>query len=166
MLVATDIAARGIDVEALSHVVNFDVPNSPEDYVHRAGRTARADMKGDAFLFVSPEEEQSAARIERAIGKRIPRVIVPGFDYRSKAEALGDPARPAAGRHARAAQRRPRAAQRRLGVPASVRRPSSQPSIRLADRTGGRCARGRATAAAGDRRARAAERVRGLIEPR
>jgi len=91
VLVATDIAARGIDVEALSHVVNFDVPNSPEDYVHRAGRTARADMKGDAFLFVSPEEEQSAARIERAVGKRIPRVVVPGFDYRSKAEALEIP---------------------------------------------------------------------------
>jgi ATP-dependent RNA helicase RhlE len=91
VLIATDIAARGIDVEALSHVVNFDVPNSPEDYVHRAGRTARADMMGDAFLFVAPEEEQSAARIERAIGKRIPRVIVPGFDYRSKAEALEIP---------------------------------------------------------------------------
>ena len=84
VLVATDIAARGIDVEALSHVVNFDVPKSPEDYVHRVGRTARADMKGDAFLFVSPEEEQDAARIERVIGKRLPRVIVPGFDYRSK----------------------------------------------------------------------------------
>jgi ATP-dependent RNA helicase RhlE len=92
VLIATDIAARGIDVEALSHVVNFDVPNSPEDYVHRAGRTARADMKGDAFLFVAPEEEASAARIERAIGKRIPRVVVPGFDYRSKPkEALEIP---------------------------------------------------------------------------
>ena len=92
VLVATDIAARGIDVEALSHVVNFDVPKSPEDYVHRVGRTARADMKGDAFLFVSPEEEQDAARIERAIGKRLPRVIVSGFDYRRKpAEALEIP---------------------------------------------------------------------------
>jgi ATP-dependent RNA helicase RhlE len=84
VLVATDIAARGIDVEALSHVVNFDVPNSPEDYVHRVGRTARAEKTGDAFLFVSPEEEAQVARIERAIGKRIPRVTVAGFDYEKR----------------------------------------------------------------------------------
>ena len=85
VLVATDIAARGIDVEELSHVVNFDVPNCPEDYVHRVGRTARAEAKGDAFLFVSPEEEGDVARIERAIGKRLPRITLPGFDYRKKA---------------------------------------------------------------------------------
>jgi ATP-dependent RNA helicase RhlE len=92
VLVATDIAARGIDVEALSHVVNFDVPKSPEDYVHRVGRTARAEMTGDAFLFVAPEEEQDAARIERTIGKRLPRVIVDGFDYRRRpAEKLEIP---------------------------------------------------------------------------
>jgi ATP-dependent RNA helicase RhlE len=92
VLVATDIAARGIDVEALSHVVNFDVPNTPEDYVHRVGRTARAELKGDAFLFVSPEEEAQVTRIERAIGKRIPRVTVPGFDYQKKpAEKLEIP---------------------------------------------------------------------------
>jgi ATP-dependent RNA helicase RhlE len=84
VLVATDIAARGIDVEALSHVVNFDVPKSPEDYVHRVGRTARAEMTGDAFLFVAPDEEQDAARIERAIGKRLPRVVLDGFDYRRR----------------------------------------------------------------------------------
>ena len=92
VLVATDIAARGIDVEALSHVVNFDVPKSPEDYVHRVGRTARAEMTGDAFLFVAPDEEQDAARIERVIGKRLPRVILDGFDYRKRpAEALEIP---------------------------------------------------------------------------
>ena len=81
VLVATDIAARGIDVEALSHVVNFDVPNVPEDYIHRVGRTARAEMTGDAFTFVSPEEATDLAAIERAIGKRLPRITVPGFDY-------------------------------------------------------------------------------------
>jgi ATP-dependent RNA helicase RhlE len=86
VLVATDIAARGIDVEALSHVVNFDVPHSPEDYVHRVGRTARAGMTGDAFLFVSPEEEGLVTRIERAIGRRISRVTLPGFDYKKTAE--------------------------------------------------------------------------------
>jgi ATP-dependent RNA helicase RhlE len=81
VLVATDIAARGIDVEALSHVINFDVPASPEDYVHRVGRTARAEATGDAFLFVAPDEESSLRAIENAIGKRLPRVTVPGFDY-------------------------------------------------------------------------------------
>ncbi|MEP6994334.1 MAG: DEAD/DEAH box helicase [Acidobacteriota bacterium] len=81
VLVATDIAARGIDVEALSHVINFDVPHVPEDYIHRVGRTARADMTGDAFTFVSPEEQSDLAAIEREIGKRLPRITVPGFDY-------------------------------------------------------------------------------------
>jgi ATP-dependent RNA helicase RhlE len=86
VLVATDIAARGIDVEALSHVVNFDVPHVPDDYIHRVGRTARAELTGDAFTFVSPEEQTDLAQIERAIGKRLPRITVPGFDY-SKAPA-------------------------------------------------------------------------------
>src|SRR5215475_193861 len=70
VLVATDIAARGIDVEALSHVVNFDVPHVPEDYIHRVGRTARADATGDAFTFVAHDEEGDLSAIERAIGKR------------------------------------------------------------------------------------------------
>ncbi len=83
-LVATDIVARGIDVEQLEHVVNFDVPHIPEDYIHRVGRTARADATGDAFTFVSPEEEIDLSAIERAISKRLPRVIVPGFDYATK----------------------------------------------------------------------------------
>jgi len=145
VLVATDIAQRGIDVEALSHVVNFDVPNSPEDYVHRAGRTARADMKGDAFLFVAPEEEQSAARIERAIGKRIPRVIVPGFDYRSRPkEALEIPlgqrlaamrAQRSAGharRNAGAAPPRPSTGHPCGGRPAGIHRPARGPHGRPA----------------------------------
>jgi ATP-dependent RNA helicase RhlE len=81
ILVATDIAARGIDVEALSHVVNFDVPNVPEDYIHRVGRTARAELTGDAITFVAPDEENDLRAIERAIAKRLPRVTVPDFDY-------------------------------------------------------------------------------------
>jgi len=84
VLVATDIAARGIDVDALSHVVNFDVPGSPDDYVHRVGRTARADATGEAFLFVCPQEEDDLRGIERAIGKRLPRVTLSGFDYARK----------------------------------------------------------------------------------
>ncbi|HEX2120070.1 MAG TPA: DEAD/DEAH box helicase, partial [Thermoanaerobaculia bacterium] len=92
ILVATDIAARGIDVEALSHVVNFDVPNVPEDYIHRVGRTARAEMTGDAITFVAPDEEGDLRAIERAIGKRLPRVTVPDFDYnRRPAEKLEIP---------------------------------------------------------------------------
>ncbi|HVR72259.1 MAG TPA: DEAD/DEAH box helicase [Vicinamibacteria bacterium] len=125
VLVATDIAARGIDVEALSHVVNFDVPNSPEDYVHRVGRTARAEMTGDAFLFVSPEEEAQVARIERAIGKRIPRTLLAGFDYEKKAaEKLEVPL----GQRLSAihAQRRPAAA-RRSAAPPPRRHRSGRP---------------------------------------
>ena len=84
VLVATDIAARGIDVEALGHVVNFDVPEVPEDYIHRVGRTARAELTGEAFTFVSPEEEADLRNIEKAIGKRLPRVTLPDFDYTAK----------------------------------------------------------------------------------
>ena len=81
VLVATDIAARGIDVSELSHVVNFDVPTVPEDYIHRVGRTARAEAVGDAFTLVSPAEEGDFKAIERAVGARISRVTLPGFDY-------------------------------------------------------------------------------------
>ena len=86
VLVATDIAARGIDVEALEHVVNFDVPAVPEDYIHRVGRTARADAVGEAFTLVAPEEEPELRAIERAVGKRLPRVTVPDFDYRAASD--------------------------------------------------------------------------------
>jgi ATP-dependent RNA helicase RhlE len=92
ILVATDIAARGIDVEALSHVVNFDVPHVPEDYIHRVGRTARAELTGDAITLVAQDEESNLRDIERAIGKRLPRVTVPDFDYsRRPAERLEIP---------------------------------------------------------------------------
>src|SRR5687767_3821923 len=87
VLVATDIAARGIDIEALGHVVNFDVPMAPDDYIHRVGRTARAEATGDAFTFVAPEEEGELRQIERAVGKRLPRVVLPDFNYSARAEA-------------------------------------------------------------------------------
>jgi len=86
VLVATDIAARGIDVQELGHVVNFDVPKVPDDYIHRVGRTGRADAVGDAFTFVSREDETDLRRIEQAIGKRLPRVTVPDFDYNAVAK--------------------------------------------------------------------------------
>jgi ATP-dependent RNA helicase RhlE len=84
--VATDIAARGIDVTALGHVINFDVPSAPDDYIHRVGRTARAELTGSAFTLVAPEDESSMRDIERAIGKRLPRVTVPDFDYGARSE--------------------------------------------------------------------------------
>jgi len=85
VLVATDIVARGIDVEALEHVVNFDVPHQPEDYIHRVGRTARAEATGEAYTLVSPEEEKDFRDIERAVGKQIPRRTLEGFDYNARA---------------------------------------------------------------------------------
>ena len=86
VLVATDIAARGIDIEALGHVVNFDVPQAPDDYIHRVGRTARAEAVGDAFTFVAPEEENDLRAIEKAIGKRLPRITLSDFDYSARTE--------------------------------------------------------------------------------
>jgi ATP-dependent RNA helicase RhlE len=86
VLVATDIAARGIDIEALGHVINFDVPEAPDDYIHRVGRTARAGEIGDAFTFVAPEEQNDLRAIEKAIGKRLPQITLPGFDYNAKPE--------------------------------------------------------------------------------
>jgi len=96
VLVATDIAARGIDIHQLGHVINFDVPALPEDYIHRVGRTARAEATGDAYTFVAPDEEEDMRTIERVVGKRFPRITLPDFDYTARvAEA---PAMPAGGR--------------------------------------------------------------------
>ncbi len=86
VLVATDIAARGIDITGLSHVVNFDVPNVSDDYIHRVGRTARAEAIGDALTLVSPAEEADLRVIERAVGARIERRTLPGFDYAGKTD--------------------------------------------------------------------------------
>jgi len=94
VLVATDIAARGVDVKDVSHVVNFDVPHEPETYVHRVGRTARALQRGDAYTLVTPEEEPDLARIERLIGMRIERARIPSFNYdAARTEPSGPPRR-------------------------------------------------------------------------
>ena len=138
VLVATDIAARGIDVDALGHVVNFDVPQVPEDYIHRVGRTGRAEMTGEAYTLVSPEEDGDLRAIERAIGRRLPRVTVPDFDYAARPE--GKLEIPLAQRiaeirarkreeRARAAEKAARrsAAQRGQPVPAASPRPDGRP---------------------------------------
>jgi ATP-dependent RNA helicase RhlE len=79
VLVATDIAARGIDVDAVSHVINYDVPSQPEDYVHRIGRTGRAGKEGRAITLVTPAEELSMRAVERLTGQQIERVLLPAF---------------------------------------------------------------------------------------
>jgi ATP-dependent RNA helicase RhlE len=91
VLVATDVAARGIDIALLGHVVNFDVPAFADDYIHRVGRTARAEATGDALTFVAPEEETTLRSIEQAVGRRIDRRTVPGFNYAERAESLEIP---------------------------------------------------------------------------
>ena len=92
VLVATDIAARGIDIDELSHVVNFDVPTVADDYIHRAGRTARAGAVGEAIIFVSPDEMGDLVAIDRAIGKPLPKLKLAGFDYAQRpAERLEIP---------------------------------------------------------------------------
>jgi ATP-dependent RNA helicase RhlE len=87
VLVATDVASRGLDIEALPQVINFDIPHSPEDYVHRIGRTGRAGMKGEAISLAAPEDAEALAAIEKLMKKRIERVLVPGFQPNAGAVA-------------------------------------------------------------------------------
>jgi ATP-dependent RNA helicase RhlE len=81
VLVATDIAQRGLDISGITHVINYDVPQHAEDYVHRIGRTGRAAATGDAFTFMDANEIGTVRLIERVIGQEIPRVSIPGFDF-------------------------------------------------------------------------------------
>ena len=91
VLVATNIAARGLDVEGISHVVNYDVPEHAEDYVHRIGRTARADAVGNAITFVTPDDEPLIHRIEYLLGRKVERKTLPGFDYNVPAPSWAKP---------------------------------------------------------------------------
>jgi ATP-dependent RNA helicase RhlE len=85
ILVATDIAQRGLDISHITHVINYDVPQQPEDYVHRIGRTGRAAKEGDALTFMAPDEIAMVRTIQRVIGRPIPRVSVPGYDFGTEA---------------------------------------------------------------------------------
>jgi ATP-dependent RNA helicase RhlE len=87
VLVATDIAARGIDVDGISHVINYDFPKHPEDYVHRIGRTGRALAVGEALSFASPEDHSVLRALERFIGRGLVRKHAEGFDYRFRPPA-------------------------------------------------------------------------------
>jgi len=82
VLIATDIVARGIDISDISHVINYDVPENPEDYVHRIGRTGRAGASGYALTFVGPDEIVQLREIEYMLGKLLPAEDLDGFEYR------------------------------------------------------------------------------------
>ena len=88
VLIATEVAARGLDIQGLDYVVNFNLPYLPEDYVHRIGRTGRAGAAGDAISFVSREEEQTLERIQKLIGSDIKRIVKPGFEVSNRGSLL------------------------------------------------------------------------------
>jgi ATP-dependent RNA helicase RhlE len=93
VLVATDVAGRGIDVEGISHVINYDMPDTAETYVHRAGRTARVEAIGQAVSLVTPADEPTVRAIERTIGQTIQRRRLNAFDYAVEPPSyLGRPA--------------------------------------------------------------------------
>jgi len=81
VLVATDVAARGLDIQDVSHVINFDFPENNEDYIHRIGRTGRAEQQGDAITFVTSYDIDSLKKLERFIGKTLPTNKLAGFNY-------------------------------------------------------------------------------------
>ena len=110
VLVATDIAARGLDIEALPHVVNFDLPHVAEDYVHRIGRTGRAGVEGEAVSLVSPEDRPLMAAIERLINRKVEQRVIEGFEPGTRGEARQEQPR-----REQQPQRRPQQQQQRRG---------------------------------------------------
>ena len=88
IMVATDIAARGIDVLSISHVINYDMPDTTDAYTHRIGRTGRAEQTGEAFTLVTPEDADAVRGVERVLGHKLERRTLPGFDYRAPAPSV------------------------------------------------------------------------------
>ena len=128
VLVATDLAARGLDVSSISHVINFDMPGTVDDYTHRIGRTGRAAKTGDAFTFITPEDEATVRAIERVLGSAIERRVLEDFDYRARPQPADaarsgspPPRRPAASK-ARPAGAKPAGRVRRFGYTRRGRR--------------------------------------------
>ena len=120
VLVATDIAARGIDVSRISHVINYDMPDTPDAYTHRIGRTGRADKTGDAFTFVTREDEAMVRSIEHILGERVERRTLKDFDYKKQAPARNTEfARPPREPQRRYGQKRPETSGYRLNTAAS-----------------------------------------------
>ncbi|MEO5987506.1 MAG: DEAD/DEAH box helicase [Candidatus Eisenbacteria bacterium] len=131
IVVTTDLAARGLELAGVAHVVNFDVPPSPEDYVHRIGRAGRPDAQGDAFTLMAPDEQRHLAAIERFVGRAIPRVLLPDFDYGLKANQLNqtaiyDDERVRAARRASSGKTTPFAATRSGGANAVKPQPAGR----------------------------------------
>ena len=93
VLVATDIAARGIDVAGVSHVINYDMPSTPEAYIHRIGRTGRAECRGEAFTLLTGEDKQMARAIHAAIGRPVEQRTLADFDYKASGPSIGRPHR-------------------------------------------------------------------------
>ena len=111
IMVATDIAARGLDVESISHVINFDMPDTADAYIHRIGRTGRAERTGDAFTLVTPDDEAMVRTLERIMGQPLPRQTLTDFDYTTPApERPNPPAQPVRRSRAAGAILPPRAA--------------------------------------------------------
>jgi superfamily II DNA/RNA helicase len=148
IMVATDIAARGIDVLSISHVINYDMPDTPEAYTHRIGRTGRAERTGEAYTMITSEDEIDVRAVEKLLGQRIERRTLPGFDYAARpanadefargprpprpqprqraAAPLAQPAPQAVGsKNTAQAQSAPR-----NGQPAAQRRPAAQGQTR------------------------------------
>ncbi|HKY53921.1 MAG TPA: DEAD/DEAH box helicase, partial [Anaerolineales bacterium] len=103
IMVATDIAARGLDIEGITHVINYDMPDTADAYIHRIGRTGRAQRTGDAFTLVTPEDNDMIRTLERIMGQPLKRETLPDFDYST-------PAPPRHGHAMRDARRPPRPA--------------------------------------------------------
>jgi ATP-dependent RNA helicase RhlE len=98
IMVATDIAARGIDVERISHVINYDIPDTTDAYIHRIGRTGRAEREGDAFTLITPDDDATVRALERVLGKPIARRRLDGFDYQAPPPQQNGPRPQAQGR--------------------------------------------------------------------
>jgi len=124
ILVATDIAARGIDVAQISHVINYDIPATTDAYIHRIGRTGRAAQTGDAFTLVTPADDDMVRSIERVLGSRIERRTIQGFDYLAPEPAHAR-TRTAAVKHAPEKEPRPQAHNRRKPAASPARRAGS-----------------------------------------
>ena len=107
VMVATDIAARGIDVAGVTHVINYDIPTNPEDYVHRIGRTGRAQKEGDAFTLITGDDHEAARDVERYLGEKVERLQIEGFPYGPIPAASEEKRPPQQGRRGGSGGRRP-----------------------------------------------------------
>jgi ATP-dependent RNA helicase RhlE len=142
ILVATDIAARGIDVLSISHVINYDMPDTTDAYTHRIGRTGRVAKTGDAFTFISREDEPLVKSIERVLGEKIERRILKDFDYKKSAPARdAEFTRPPREPQARRTQQKPAQTGAPTDAGSRPKTPGTQPSRAATSRRGATASR-------------------------